>query len=264
MSAPIPSPNTIVQLQNVWASYDHQEVLEAIDFTVAEREMVVLIGPNGGGKTTLIKLIVGLIKPLKGRVTVLGRPPEEVRHLIGYVPQDIRFDPAFPISVWDVARMGCLHRRALFKFFSARDEEIVAEALRRTGVLHLRHRNIGELSGGERQRVYIARALAAEPRLLLLDEPLANVDPAAREAIYALLPELATQITIIMSSHDVGAVLPHVHKVGYINRQLLYYGPPGRAPEEIRHTFRCPVDMATNGCPCAICQAQAAAEEAHA
>ncbi len=261
MSQPT-APTPVISLRNVWAAYDQGNVLEGIDLDVYDRQFVALIGPNGGGKTTIIKLLLGLLTPTRGQVRVLGQPVERVRPQVGYVPQEIRFDHDFPVSAWDVARMGRLGRRGLLRPYRAQDDAIVEEAMRRADVLHLRHRAIGELSGGERQRVYIARALAVEPRILLLDEPLSNVDPEARAGIQALLPALSRQMAIVMSSHDVGAILPHVHRVGYLQRRLLYYGAPQQAPEAIRHTFRCPVDMDCEHCPCPVCAEQEAVREA--
>lgn len=252
---------SVISLRDVWAAYDQGDVLEAIDLEIADRQLIALIGPNGGGKTTLIKLLLGLVQPTRGEVRVLGQRVERARQAVGYVPQEIRFDRDFPVSAWEVARMGRLGRRGLLRPFGAEDDAIVADALRRTGTLHLRRRPIGELSGGERQRVYIARALAVEPRLLLLDEPLSNVDPQARAAVHELLPALSQQMTVVMSSHDVGAILPHVHSVGYLSRRLLYYGAPQAAPETIRGAFRCPVDMEPQSCVCPVCAVERRAEE---
>ena len=250
----------IITMRDVWASYDQGDVLESIDLDVYDRELVALIGPNGGGKTTMIRVLLGLLAPKRGQVRVLGQRVQRARRAMGYVPQEIRFDSDFPVNAWEVARMGRLGRRGLLRPFNAEDEAIVAEALRSTGALHLRRRPIGELSGGERQRVYIARALAVEPRVLLLDEPLSNVDPEARSVIIELLPILSEQMAIIMSSHDVGAILPHVHRVGYLNRRMVYYGAPQQAPEGIRGAFACPVDMDSQQCLCSVCTA--AAQEA--
>lgn len=260
--SPYERTGPVITLQDVWASYDQGDVLESIDLEIYDRQLVALIGPNGGGKTTLLRVLLGLLAPKRGEVRILGQRVERARRAIGYVPQEIRFDSDFPVSAWEVARMGRLGRRGLLRPFNSEDETIVADALRRTGALHLRRRPIGELSGGERQRVYIARALAVEPRVLLLDEPLSNVDPEARSAIIELLPGLSQQMAIIMSSHDVGSILPHVHRVGYLNRRLIYYGAPQQAPEAIRGTFACPVDMDSEQCPCAVCTAAAQSQEA--
>ncbi|MHB1317577.1 MAG: metal ABC transporter ATP-binding protein [Anaerolineae bacterium] len=236
-----------VTLAHVWAAYEQTDVLEDISLEVPPGDFVALIGPNGGGKTTLLKLLVGLLSPLQGSIRVLGREVEHVRRDVAYVPQDIRFDRDFPLTAWEVARMGRLGRRGLLQRYTARDGDIVDEALRRVDVLPLRDRPIGSLSGGERQRVYIARALATEPRILLLDEPLASVDPGARELIQQVLASLVHEMTIMMSSHDVGALLPHVDRIGYLNRHLAYFGEPCSAPAVIREGFRCPAEAVADG-----------------
>lgn len=233
-----------VTLEHVWAAYDQTDVLEDISLEVTSGQFVALIGPNGGGKTTLLKLLVGLLSPIRGSIRVLGRGVEQARRDVAYVPQDIRFDRDFPLTAWEVARMGRLGRRRLLERYNARDGEIVDEALRRVDILPLRDRPIGSLSGGERRRVYLARALASEPHLLVLDEPLANVDPGARETIQDALALLAHDTTIVMSSHDVGALLPHVDRIGYLTRYLAFYGPPGSAPEAIRQSCHCPIETA--------------------
>ena len=239
-----------VTLEHVWAAYDRTDVLEDVTLTVTQGDLVALIGPNGGGKTTLLKLLVGLLSPLRGRIQVLGQGVAQARREVGYVPQDIRFDRDFPVTACEVARMGRLGRRGLLQRFTARDIEIVDESLARVQVQHLRNRPIGSLSGGERQRVYIARALASEPQILLLDEPLANVDPGARETIQELMASLAHQMTIIMSTHDAGALLPHLDAIGYLNRQLAYYGSPQSAPRAMRETFRCPAQVIAEQLAC--------------
>jgi zinc transport system ATP-binding protein len=249
MTETCPSPERLpgqaalaVTLEQVWAAYEQADVLEDISLEVPAGNFVALIGPNGGGKTTLLKLLIGLLSPLRGRIQVLGRDVEQARREVAYVPQDIRFDRDFPLTAWEVARMGRLGRRGLLQRYTAHDGEITDDALRRVDILPLRNRPIGSLSGGERQRVYIARALASEPSVLLLDEPLANVDPGAREMIQEVMASLVHEMTIVMSSHDVGALLPHVDRIGYLNRHLAYYGEPCSAPAAIREGFRCPAE----------------------
>ena len=242
--------DTALTLEHVWAAYDRTDVLEDVTLAVTQGDFVALIGPNGGGKTTLLKLLVGLLSPLRGRIRVLGRDVAQARREVAYVPQDIHFDRDFPVTACEVARMGRLGRRGLLQRFTTHDIEIVDESLERVQVQHLRNRPIGSLSGGERQRVYIARALASEPQILLLDEPLANVDPEARETIQHLMASLAHQMTIIMSTHDAGAMLPHLDAIGYLNRQLAYYGSPQSAPRAMRESFRCPAQVIAEQLAC--------------
>ncbi|MGI6368863.1 MAG: metal ABC transporter ATP-binding protein [Anaerolineae bacterium] len=232
-----------VQLEHVSAAYDDTDVLEDLSLTVFQGEFVALIGPNGGGKTTLLKLLIGLLSPTTGTIRVLGRSIAQALREVAYVPQEIRFDRDFPVTALDVARMGRLGRRPLLARYSRQDTEAAEGALERLQVHHLRNRPIGALSGGERQRVYIARALASDPRLLLLDEPLANVDPEARVTIEELLATLGQEMTILMSTHDVGGLLPEIDRIGYLSRTLGYYGSPEDAPGAIRERFRCPAQV---------------------
>lgn len=237
----------VISVRDVWAGYEGDPVLENVNLTVHEHDFVGLIGPNGGGKTTLIKVLLGLLPPTRGEVRILGRPVKEGRRYIGYVPQAVRFDHDFPISVWDVARMGRLGERGLLRRYTARDDAIVAEKLRQMDILDLRDRPIGALSGGQRQRVYIARALAAEPRILILDEPLAGVDAQTSSNFYELLSRLNDQITILMVSHDIGAITSYVKTVGCLNRQLIYHTEKQLTPEMLDATYQCPIDLIAHG-----------------
>jgi len=239
----------VISVKHLWAGYDGEPVLEDVNLSVKELDFIGLIGPNGGGKTTLLKVLLGLLPPMRGEVRIMGKSVEEGRRYIGYVPQTVEFDRDFPISVWDVARMGRLGRRRLLQRYTAEDDEIVAEALRSVEMLDLRDRPIGELSGGQRQRVYIARALATEPRILLLDEPMASVDPRVSTHIYELLRRLNEHITILMVSHDMSAISSHVKTVGCLNRRLFYHGEKQFTPEMLEAAYQCPIDLIAHGVP---------------
>jgi len=243
------TPQEVIAVRHLWAGYDEDPVLEDINLSVRELDFIGLIGPNGGGKTTLLKVLLGLLEPVKGQVVIMGKPPKEGRRHIGYVPQSMELDRAFPISVWDVVRMGRLGRRGLLRRYNAVDDSIVAEALDNVDLLPLRDRTIAELSGGQRQRVYIARALATEPSVLLLDEPMANIDPQVSTSIYELLGRLNDHVTIIMISHDVGAVSTYVKTVGCLNRWLFYHTDRQLTPEMIEAAYQCPVDLIAHGVP---------------
>jgi len=238
-----------ISIHNLWAGYDNEIVLRDIDFTVYEGDFIGLVGPNGGGKTTLFRVLLGLLPPMRGVVEIFGEPIRKGRQYVGYVPQSVEFDREFPIDVWNVAQMGRLGHRGLFHRFTDEDRKVVAEALRKVDMFDLRDRPIGELSGGQRQRVYIARALATEPKILLLDEPMANVDPQMSSTIYELLKELNDQITIVMVSHDMTAISSHVKSVGCINRQLFYHGGKEISPEMMEASYGCPVDLIAHGIP---------------
>jgi len=239
----------VISVKHLWAGYGAEPVLEDINLSVRERDFIGLVGPNGGGKTTLLKVLLGLLPPMRGEVRIMGRSVREGRRYIGWVPQSVELDRDFPISVWDVARMGRLGKRRLLQPYTAEDDEIVAEALRSVGMLDLRDRPIGELSAGQRQRVYIARALATEPRILLLDEPMAGVDPRVSASIYELLNRLNDRITILMVSHDIGAISSYVKTVGCLNRWLVYHGDKRLTPDMLEAVYQCPIDLIAHGVP---------------
>ena len=162
------SPALVVE--NITARYSNHEVLKDVSLTVGEGEFLGIIGPNGGGKSTLLKVILGILKPDAGRVRIFGLPPERARHLIGYVPQYNRFDERFPIRVWDVVLMGRLGHLGRSPFYSRHDKKIVKDALEQVEMESFRDRQISQLSGGQQQRVFVARALAMKPRIILLDD----------------------------------------------------------------------------------------------
>lgn len=239
----------VISIQYLWAKYEHEPVLEDINLTIWERDFIGLIGPNGGGKTTLIKVLLGLLPPSKGKVSILGKNTREGRKYIGYVPQLVEFDRDFPVSVWDVVRMGRLGKRALLQRYTSLDNEIAKRVLQQVDMLKLRDRPIGELSGGERQRVYIARALATEPKILILDEPTSSVDPQVSTNIYELLSNLNEKITIMMISHDMSVISTHVKTVGCLNHRLFYHGEKQITPEMLKAAYHCPVDLIAHGIP---------------
>ncbi|RLC96285.1 MAG: ABC transporter [Chloroflexi bacterium] len=237
----------VVRLEDVWVRYDGVPVLEGVDLTVEDDDFLGIIGPNGGGKTTLLKVILGLVRPARGKVWVMGKPPRMSRHEVGYVSQHSLFDPDFPASVWDVVLMGRLGRAGLFKPYSRTDKQKAEDALKTVGMLDHRERQIGRLSGGEQQRVFIARALVTEPKLLLLDEPTASVDPAMQTEFYELLENLKQRMAIVLVSHDISAVSVYVSKIACLNHQLFYHGSEEIAPEVLEATYKCPVQMIAHG-----------------
>ncbi|BAY07365.1 metal ABC transporter ATP-binding protein [Calothrix sp. NIES-2098] len=239
----------VISIQDLWAGYDHQPVLEDINLSVKELDFIGLIGPNGSGKTTLFKVLLGLLVPMRGEVRIMGMSVKKGRRYLGYVPQAVEFDRAFPISVWDVVLLGRLGKRRLLQRYTEKDNEYVAKALSNVEMLHLRDRALGELSGGQRKRVYIARALAAEPQILLLDEPMAGIDPHVETHIYDLLKQLNQYMTILMISHDIGAIASCVKTVGCLNRRLYYHGEKQITSEMLQLAYQCPVDLIAHGVP---------------
>jgi zinc transport system ATP-binding protein len=253
----------VITLRHVWAGYRQTPVLEDINLIVSELDFIGLIGPNGGGKTTLLKVLLGLILPARGEIQIMGHSVSQGRRYIGYVPQILELDREFPIQVADVVRMGRLGKHRLLQRYNRQDETIVHHSLEQVGMLALGDRPIGKLSGGERQRVYIARALASQPRILLLDEPTANVDPKVQNSIYELLRELNQDMTIVMVSHDLGAVSTYVKTVGCLNRRLFYHANKLITPEMIEHTYQCPVDLIAHGVPHRVFPEHSSGEHSH-
>ncbi|MBA7486287.1 Manganese transport system ATP-binding protein MntB [subsurface metagenome] len=237
----------VVKLEDVWVFYDGMPALEGINLSINQGDFLGIIGPNGGGKTTLLKVILGLVKPSRGRVKVLGTSPDRGRRSVGYVSQYSLFDRDFPISVWDVVLMGRLERAGLFKRYGEGDRTAAIQTLQTVGMLDLKDQQIGKLSGGQLQRVFIARALLTEPRLLLLDEPMASVDTVMQTEFYELLERLKQRMAIVLVSHDIGAVSVYVDKIACLNHQLFYHGSKEISPEVLEATYKCPVQMIAHG-----------------
>ncbi len=218
-----------IELSNVSFAYDHNPVLENLSFTVRKGEYLGIIGPNGGGKTTLIKIILGLLHPTGGSVQLFGKDRHDFKekHRIGYVPQRVtQTDKDFPATVFEVVRTGRIARLGFFEKFTKKDNEVVNRVMEIAGISRYRDTLIGNLSGGERQRVFIARALASEPDVLILDEPTVGVDIGAQKTFYEFLAELNREhnLTIIFISHDVDAVSHETKTVLCLNHTLVCHG----------------------------------------
>lgn len=237
----------IVTLENVWVYYNGEPALQDVSITIKAGDFLGIIGPNGGGKTTLLKVILGLLKPSHGRVTVLGKNPRESHSGVGYVPQVSPFDKYFPISAWQVTLMGRYSNTGLFSRYSAKDKEAAEEALKRVGMWQYRSRQIGELSGGQQKRVLIARALSTNPAIMLLDEPMESVDSKVQTEFYELLQELHREMAIVLVSHDVTAVSIYVDEIACLNQKLVYHGPKEISVEVLEGTYQCPVHLIAHG-----------------
>jgi zinc transport system ATP-binding protein len=222
--------HAVIELEHVDVAFQDELVLEDVGLRVLGGEFLAILGPNGAGKTTLLRVILGLVRPIRGSVRVFGRAPwqlEGERSRIGYVPQLLSVDLDFPVRVSQVVLMGRYGRIGLLRRPSVADGEATLRAMERVGVSDLADRPIARLSGGQRQRVFLARALANEPDLLILDEPTMGVDVASSESLYELLRRLhEAGMTVLVVSHDVGVVASYVDAVACLNRRLVAHGRP--------------------------------------
>jgi zinc transport system ATP-binding protein len=216
------TPNEpIVVFEGVSFSYDgRNNILEGVDLAIDPLDFASIIGPNGGGKTTLLKLVLGLLEPASGRIRVFGTSPARARPRIGYMPQFATTDPKFPVRVIDVVLMGRLGPGRRLGPFSRQDRTAVDEAMERVGVVGLSRQSFSALSGGQRQRVLLARALASDPELLLLDEPAAGLDQKVEQNFFELLGELNREKTLLLVSHDLGFVRSFVKTVVCVHRRV--------------------------------------------
>lgn len=210
----------VIDIQGLTFRYDESPVLEGVNVSIADRDFVSIVGPNGGGKTTLLKLMLGLISPEAGRIRIFDRPPDKARGFVGYMPQHAQLDPKFPVSVLDVVLMGRLGIARTIGPYSHDDKEQARARLKDVDLEAVAFRPFSSLSGGQRQRVLIARALACDPKLLLLDEPTANLDLRVQDDLYALLRRLSERFTVVLVSHDVGFVSRFVKTVVCVNRSV--------------------------------------------
>lgn len=237
----------VATLENVWVYYNSEPALQDVSITIRERDFLGIIGPNGGGKTTLLKVMLGLLKPNRGVVKLLGKNPRESHSGVGYVPQKSLFDKHFPISVWQVTLMGRYGHTGLFHRYTQKDKEMAKEALERVGMWQHKNRQIGELSGGQQKRVFIARALSTNPAIMLLDEPMESVDSKVQTEFYELLQELHREMAIVLVSHDVTAVSIYVDEIACLNQKLVYHGPKEISDEVLEGTYQCPVHLIAHG-----------------
>lgn len=252
----VPPPQApAVELRDVTVAYGSQKVLEEVTLTIPQGSFWAVLGPNAAGKTTLLRVILGFLRPQRGEVRVFGRPPHALgpwRPWVGYVPQHHAMaTAAFPLRVYDVVMMGRYGRLGLWRRPRGEDHQAVRQALAQVGMDHAAHRVWKALSGGERQRVLLARALAGSPRLLLLDEPTAGIDVAATEEVYRLLHRLRQEqrVTVVVVSHDVGVVTRYVDGVACLNRRLIAHGRPEvvLTQRTLEHTYGCDMLLVDHG-----------------
>lgn len=239
----------VIEIENLDFSYNNDiNVLENINIKVSEKDFVGIIGPNGGGKTTLLKLMLGLLKPVKGRIKVLGTTPQKTTNKIGYVPQYNTTDKLFPINALDVVLMGLADSNSFLPWFSKKQLDRADEVMELVHIQDLRKKTFGELSGGQKQRCLIARAIASSPGILFLDEPTASVDSKVESNIYELLKELNKEVTIVLVSHDLGFVSTYVNKVACVNKKLAFHKTADINSQEINKIYNAEMSMIQHQC----------------
>jgi len=249
----------IIKIINLNFSYDKQVVLEGINLDYSSDEFLAIIGPNGGGKSTLLKLILGLLKPQSGEIKLFGKEPSEVSKFIGYVPQNFLSNQSFPMMVLEVVLMGLIDKK-IFGFYSQAEKQMALGALEKVGMKEFASARIGELSGGQRQRVYIARALCTNAKVLVLDEPTASIDTKGQAEIYEILKNInASGVGVVLVSHDLNIVLNYATKIAYVSKNLhIHKTHEDTAKREFiehlakSHSHFCDVEIALGECECKI------------
>ncbi len=247
----------IIKIRNLNFSYDKQVVLDDINLDYSSDEFLAIIGPNGGGKSTLLKLILGLLKPQSGEIKLFGKEPSEVSKFIGYVPQNFLSNQSFPMMVLEVVLMGLIDKK-IFGFYSKDEKALALSALEKVGMREFANARIGELSGGQRQRVYIARALCANAKVLILDEPTASIDTKGQAEIYEILKGInANGVGVVLVSHDLNIVLNYATKIAYVSKNLhIHKTHENLAKREFiehlarTHSHFCDVEIALGECGC--------------
>ncbi len=234
----------ILDLKSVTASYGGVPVLEDVNFMVNEKDFIGVIGPNGGGKTTLLKLILGLLKPASGEIVFNAELMKGSR--IGYLPQIATGDVNYPVTVKDIILSGLMIGKSIFSGMSASDRKKAQHVIVQLGLEGMEGAPVNELSGGQMQRVYLGRAIIGEPRLLLLDEPGNFVDSSFENDFYEKLKELNNRMAILMVSHDIGTISAHIKSFACVNRRL-HYHPSHEITNEDLLAYGCPMQLVTHG-----------------
>ena len=240
----------VIEVDDVWVRMRGQTILEGVSLTVRQDDVYAIIGPNGGGKTTLLRVILGLLAPTSGEVRILGGMRMEMRRHLGYVPQFRTFDFEYPITVQGMVlsgRLGHITRRP--RRYSEEDHARTEEALDTLQIAHLADRQIRDLSGGEQQRVIIARALVGDPKVLLLDEPTVYVDAPTEAQFYEILDRLRDRMAIVLVTHDIGVLPGHVTRVACLNRRLYTHDTAEITADMLEAAYHCPVDLIAHGVP---------------
>lgn len=232
----------ILELKNVSAGYDHEVILHQVNLKIYEHDFLGIIGPNGGRKTTLLKVILGLLKPYSGEVIY----PVSRQNLFGYLPQNSRFDQRFPIDVTEVVLSGLMSEKGLYKSYTRAEKQKAWDLLDQYGMGAYKKAPIGDLSGGQMQRVFLCRAVIASPRILILDEPTTYVDSNFEKEFYTILEELNKSLSIVMVSHDLGTICSYVKTIACVNRELHYHNSNLISAEQLQ-SYHCPIELSLTG-----------------
>ena len=239
--------NSIIQINGLSAGYDGKTVLHQVDLAVYEKDFLGIIGPNGGGKTTLIKCILGLHQPSEGSIRFYKNGQENPDMNMGYLPQYNTIDKKFPISVYEVILSGLSKQKSIFRRYSKEQHEQVRQMIARMGLEGMEERSIGSLSGGQLQRALLGRALVSNPEVVILDEPNTYIDKRFEAKLYSLLEEINKERAIILVSHDIGTVLKNVKTIACVN-ETVHYHPHTEVPTEwLEEHFGCPIEMLGHG-----------------
>lgn len=234
----------LIKIENLTVGYDKTPVLEKVNLEIFEQDFLGVIGPNGGGKTTLLKAILGLLKPISGKI-IFRKDIDRRKKSIGYLPQVRHIDRKFPITVFDVVRSGSLMQGQL-KISTSELKKKVEDLLEETGILSIKNKAIGELSGGQMQRVFLCRALISDPKVLILDEPDTFVDNRFEGELYGKLRHLNNSIAIVLVSHDLGTISSYVKTIACVNGDL-HYHPSNNITQEQLNGYNCPIQLITHG-----------------
>lgn len=236
----------LLELQNVTAGYGTHVALKNVNLSVYDQDFIGVIGPNGGGKTTLIKVILGILKPFQGHVKAFHDTARDFVKNVGYLPQFHHIDQKFPISVLEVVLSGLMKKGKLISGYSRKEKELARQMLSDMGIAELEKKTVGELSGGQLQRVMLARSIISEPRLLLLDEPNTFVDNKFEGELYDLLNNLNEQMAIILVTHDLGTISSYVKTIACVNREV-HYHKSNVITEKQLSAYNCPIQLITHG-----------------